>query len=98
MAKIVKSRDGTPLLELTFDEAWDLRNAMCWAIDKWTANAVYWETRAADAGDDEVLLDGTKFSRKKEAEDDRRLVEKYEKLKDVLREYLESNPPSGRGG
>ena len=100
MARILMSGDGdrkTPLLELTFDEAWNLRNAAIWAVVKRMNQATYWEAEAAEQGD-EFQFKGRTISRRKEAAKEQKLADEYSLLVAVLREYIEAGPLSERGG
>ena len=87
MARIL-THDGAPVLALTFDETFDLRNSLFWTIRKRTEQAEYWEERAAESGD-EVQFNGRTLSRKKEAARERELAERYERLRAVITEYME---------
>lgn len=100
MARILMTGDGdrkTPLLELTFDEAWNLRNAAIWAVVKRMNQATYWEAEAAEQGD-EFQFKGRTISRRKEAAKEQKLADEYSLLVAVLREYIEAGPLSERGG
>lgn len=86
MAEIL-IHEGRPVLELTFDEAWNLRNALYWAISRKMENARYWEAEAAESGD-KLQLDERTLSRKNEAEKERKLAGEYEQLRGVIVEYM----------
>lgn len=95
MAEIL-IHEGRPVLELTFDEVWDIRNAIYWAIFKKEERAISWEAEAFEFGD-EARFNNRTISRKAAAAQERKLADKYEQLKDVINEYM-TLAPIDRGG
>ena len=95
MAEIL-IHEGRPVLELTSDEAWNLRNAIYWAIFKKEERAISWEAEAFEFGG-EARFNNRTISRKAAAAQERKLADKYEQLKDVINEYMTLSPID-RGG